>query len=52
MRATHSACIAVAIALAAGITASPAAATPPEGEVERTDLAKGTTDAPIAIVAG
>lgn len=32
------------------ITAGTAAATPAEGEVERTDLAKGTTDAPIAIV--
>ena len=37
--------------LAAAITAGTAAATPPEGDVERTDVAKGTTDAPIAIVA-
>jgi quercetin dioxygenase-like cupin family protein len=37
--------------LAAAIAAGTAAATPPEGDVERTDVAKGTTDAPIAIVA-
>lgn len=30
--------------------APPAGATPAEGDIERTDLAKGTTDAPIAIV--
>lgn len=36
--------------LAAAITAGAAGATPPEGDVERTDVAKGTTDAPIAIV--
>ncbi|MDT5018710.1 MAG: hypothetical protein QOD39_4870 [Mycobacterium sp.] len=40
-----------AVALAAAMTAGTAAATPPEGEVDRTDLGKGTTDAPIAIVA-
>jgi quercetin dioxygenase-like cupin family protein len=39
-----------ALLLAATITAATAGATPPEGDVERTDLAKGTTDAPIAIV--
>src|SRR3954464_13989127 len=27
-----------------------ASATPPEGDVQRTDLAKGTTDTPISIV--
>ncbi|MGV0790629.1 cupin domain-containing protein [Mycolicibacterium sp. XJ1819] len=40
-----------AMALAAGITAGAAAATPPSGEVERTDLAEGTSTALIAIVA-
>ena len=30
--------------------AGPAAATPAEGDVQRTDLAKGTTDTPISIV--
>ncbi|MCV7240497.1 cupin [Mycolicibacterium celeriflavum] len=36
----------------AGIAVSPTAAgTPAEGDIERTDLAKGTTDTPIAIVA-
>ncbi len=32
------------------ILAGPASATPPDGEVERTDLAKGTTNTPISIV--
>jgi len=42
---------AVAIVVGAGLCAGRAGATPPEGEIERTDLAKGTTTAPIAIVA-
>jgi quercetin dioxygenase-like cupin family protein len=40
--------VAGAIALAAGSTS--AMATPPEGDVVRTDLAQGSTDAPISIV--
>lgn len=42
--------VAAACTLAAGFTAAAASATPPEGDVERTDIAKGTTTAPIAIV--
>lgn len=42
--------VGAALALTAGVTAGAAAATPPQGEVERTDLAEGTTTAPIAIV--
>src|SRR5262245_60925085 len=39
-----------AIAVVAGIHPATAAATPAEGDVVRTEIAKGTTDAPIAIV--
>ncbi|MCV7067895.1 cupin domain-containing protein [Mycolicibacterium farcinogenes] len=35
---------------AACLSAAPAAATPAEGEVERTDLGKGTTTTPIWVV--
>ena len=35
----------------AGMSPGAAGATPAEGDVERTDLGKGTTDAPVAIVA-
>ncbi|MGE2722627.1 cupin domain-containing protein [Mycolicibacterium celeriflavum] len=38
------------MAISAVVTAPIAGATPAEGDIERTDLAKGTTDAPIAIV--
>jgi quercetin dioxygenase-like cupin family protein len=41
---------AVAMAISATIVVPPAGATPAEGDIERTDLAQGTTDAPIAIV--
>lgn len=41
--------IAVATVLL-GVSSAPALATPAEGDVERADLAKGTTDAPISIV--
>ncbi|RAV18128.1 cupin domain-containing protein [Mycolicibacterium sp. GF69] len=41
---------AMTIAIAVAVTPPPALATPAEGDIERTDLAKGTTDAPIAIV--
>ncbi|WP_441963029.1 cupin domain-containing protein [Mycolicibacterium houstonense] len=36
--------------IAACLSAAPAAATPAEGEVERTDLGKGTTTTPIWVV--
>ncbi|WP_066904341.1 cupin domain-containing protein [Mycolicibacterium houstonense] len=36
--------------IAACLSAAPAAATPAEGEVERTDLGKGTTSTPIWVV--
>jgi quercetin dioxygenase-like cupin family protein len=39
-----------AVVLAAGLLPGTAAATPAEGEIQRTDVAKGTTTAPIAIV--
>lgn len=42
--------VAAALAITATLTAPSAAATPAEGDIERTDLAKGTTDVPIAIV--
>jgi quercetin dioxygenase-like cupin family protein len=42
---------AASIVLGAGLFSGSARAKPPEGEIERTDLAKGTTDAPVAIVA-
>ncbi|KUI47262.1 cupin [Mycobacterium sp. GA-1199] len=48
MNRLHS--VAAALAITATMTAPSAAATPAEGDIERTDLAKGTTDAPIAIV--
>ena len=41
---------AVTIVLAAGTRSDSARATPPEGEIVRTDLAKGTTQTPLAIV--
>ncbi|MCT7658756.1 cupin domain-containing protein [Mycobacterium deserti] len=42
---------ATAAIVGTGAFAGPAAATPAEGDLERTDISKGTTDAPIAIVA-
>jgi quercetin dioxygenase-like cupin family protein len=39
-----------AVMVAALVLSGPAAATPAEGDVQRTDLAKGTTDTPISIV--
>ncbi len=45
------AALAVTALVIPSMATSPAAtATPAEGDIERTDLAKGTTDAPIAIV--
>lgn len=48
MNRLHSAAAAAVIAVT--MTAPSAGATPAEGDIERTDLAKGTTDAPVAIV--
>lgn len=42
--------VAAALVIMALAASSAANATPAEGDIERTDLAKGTTDAPIAIV--
>jgi quercetin dioxygenase-like cupin family protein len=50
MKRKHVLAAGAAIVLA-GISAGSAAATPAEGEIVRTEIAKGTTDAPIAIVA-
>ena len=41
---------AAAAIVTACILSSPAAATPAEGDVQRTDLAKGTSNTPISIV--
>jgi quercetin dioxygenase-like cupin family protein len=41
----------VAIVVVAGVHPGSAAATPAEGEIVRTEIATGTTDAPVAIVA-
>jgi quercetin dioxygenase-like cupin family protein len=41
---------AAAVAVTAFISSGAAAATPAEGDVQRTDLAKGTTNTPISIV--
>lgn len=45
-------CLAAAGAVIVGALGSPgtAGATPPDGDIERTDLAQGTTDAPVVIV--
>jgi len=40
-----------ATVVVAAMSAGTAGATPAEGDVERTDVGKGTTDAPVAIVA-
>ena len=42
------ACVALGLAL---VSAPAARATPPEGDVERTDLARGDTTAPVAVSA-
>lgn len=41
---------ALAMATAATVAVPPAGATPAEGDIERTDLGKGMTDVPIAII--
>lgn len=50
MKLTHIAAMGVVTAVAAGVSIAPAAATPGEGDVVRTDLGKGTTSAPIWVV--
>lgn len=50
MRHRILAAAAAAVILGTGVCAGPAAATPPEGDIERTDLSKGTSNAPVAIV--
>ncbi|KUI02820.1 cupin domain-containing protein [Mycobacterium sp. IS-3022] len=49
-RAGRAVAAAVAVVFAGMTVSSPAAGTPAEGDIERTDLAKGTTNTPIAIV--
>lgn len=43
--------VSVAAVVVCGLAPGTAYATPAEGDIERTDIAKGTTDTPIAIVA-
>lgn len=47
MRFVSAVCAAVAAVMC---TSVPAGATPPDGDIERTDLAAGTTAAPVVIV--
>ena len=42
--------VAIAVTILSFASAGPAAATPAQGDVQRTDVAEGTTTAPIAIV--
>src|SRR5215470_5924352 len=51
MKIRYMTALGAAIAMVAGIHPATAAATPAEGEIVRTEIAKGTTDAPIAIIA-
>jgi len=50
VKSSHIASSAAAAIVTAGILSVSAAATPAEGDVKRTDLAKGTTTTPISIV--
>jgi quercetin dioxygenase-like cupin family protein len=50
VKRTHITAVLAVIVLAGSAQSGAAAATPAEGDVVRTDLAKGTTDAPISIV--
>ncbi|MEZ0340389.1 cupin domain-containing protein [Mycobacterium sp. pV006] len=47
MKLVATTCAALAAALGSPV---PAGATPAQGDIERTDLAQGTTDAPVVIV--
>jgi quercetin dioxygenase-like cupin family protein len=50
VKSSHLTASAAAAVVAAFILSGSAAATPAEGDVQRTDLAKGTTNTPISIV--
>ncbi|AFP37109.1 cupin domain-containing protein [Mycolicibacterium smegmatis] len=50
MKPTHLVAASVISVVMSGFFAAPAVATPAEGDVERTDLAEGTTTTPIWIV--
>ncbi|WP_166908408.1 cupin domain-containing protein [Mycobacterium sp. DL440] len=50
MKRIHAVVVGAMATVAAGSFAGPAAATPAEGDVVRTDLGKGTTTAPIWVV--
>ncbi|OMC28963.1 cupin [Mycobacterium sp. GA-1841] len=50
MRLVHLIAVGAMITAAPGVLAAPAAATPAEGEVVRTDLGQGTTTTPIWVV--
>ena len=51
MRISFVTALGAAVVLVAVSQSASAAATPGEGEIVRTEIAKGTTDAPVAIVA-
>ena len=46
----HAVTVATVTAVLAALTPATVGATPPAGDVERTDLAQGTTDVPVVIV--
>ncbi|BBX32170.1 cupin [Mycolicibacterium mageritense] len=50
MKRMHAGAVGAMTLFAAGLLSASAGATPAEGDVERTDLAKGTTTSPIWIV--
>ncbi|MEV0669037.1 cupin domain-containing protein [Mycobacterium sp. NPDC050441] len=50
MKRIHAVVVGAVVTVVAGSFAGPAAATPAEGDVVRTDLGKGTTTAPIWVV--
>jgi quercetin dioxygenase-like cupin family protein len=50
VKSSHIAATATTVIAAACILAGPSAATPAEGDVQRTDLAKGTSNTPVSIV--
>lgn len=50
VKSTHIVSTAATTVVAACVLSAAASATPPEGDAQRTDLAKGTTDTPISIV--
>ncbi|CDP86027.1 MULTISPECIES: cupin domain-containing protein [Mycolicibacterium] len=50
MKSIHALVVGAVATVAAGVFVAPAAATPAEGDVVRTDLGQGTTTAPIWVV--